>query len=114
MLRASFPIRTALSKTIPAAFGLLAMLIMTGCDEKALVCIGKEEEIQIGNHLTTGALQQFGGEATDIETQMLITRVGKTLADECDRKDIPWEFYYTNSVPQGYTVGVLLHQQRHP
>ncbi len=97
MLRANFSIRAMFSKTILAVFGLLTVLSLTGCDEKALVCIGKEEEIQIGNHLTAGALQQFGGESNDIETQTLITKVGKTIADECDRKDMPWEFYYTNS-----------------
>ena len=97
MLRANFSIRAIFSKIILAVFGLLTVLSLIGCDEKALVCIGKEEEIQIGNHLTAGALQQFGGEANDIETQTLITRIGKTIADECDRKDMPWEFYYTNS-----------------
>ena len=48
---------------------------LTGCKESDLVCIGKSEEIQIGMRLTSGTIQELGGEADDIATQILITRI---------------------------------------
>jgi len=97
-----FKPRNFLLRPFRAVVTLSAVVLaasQVGCDESAsrLLCIGKSEELFIGNRLAPGIVRVFGGEANDSETQLLITRVGKSITDKCDRQGMPWEFHYLDS-----------------
>jgi predicted Zn-dependent protease len=91
--------RFRFARRVVCFFIVLLGLSLVGCDESAsrLLCIGKAEELFIGNQLAPGIVRLFGGEANDSETQLLITRIGKSITDKCDRQGMPWEFHYLNS-----------------
>ncbi|MBT6105380.1 MAG: M48 family metallopeptidase, partial [Porticoccaceae bacterium] len=94
------------------AVSLMAVLFAAGCavnpvtGEKELSLISERQEISLGENNYGPSRQSQGGDYyLDSELQAYITSVGRRLAVQSDRPDLPYEFVVlNNSVPNAWAL----------
>jgi len=94
------------------AASLMAVLFAAGCavnpvtGEKELSLISERQEISLGENNYGPSRQSQGGDYyLDSELQAYITSVGRRLAAQSDRPDLPYEFVVlNNSVPNAWAL----------
>ncbi|MDA8978789.1 M48 family metalloprotease, partial [bacterium] len=90
----------------------MAVLFAAGCavnpvtGEKELSLISERQEISLGENNYGPSRQSQGGDYyLDSELQAYITSVGRRLAAQSDRPDLPYEFVVlNNSVPNAWAL----------
>ena len=94
--------------TIIALLGALAGCAanpVTGRQELVLFQVSTSEEISLGQQAFPRAIQQMGGEYTDLQLAEYVERVGNKLARVSQRPDLPYQFKVINdSTPNAFAL----------
>ncbi len=114
------PIPRSVKLPLAAAAALLAAQCAvnpaTGRPQVSLY--SESQEVELGREASRDALQQYG-EYSDADLEAYVARVGKKLAAQSERPDLPWTFKVVDdpvvnafALPGGYifvTRGILAH-----
>ncbi len=86
-----------------APLALIGLLLLAACavnpvsGEQQLAFMSEAQELQMGGQLYPQAVQMFGGKPPyDEKLQIYVQRVGRRLARQSHRPNLPWDFAVVN------------------
>jgi predicted Zn-dependent protease len=112
------PFRPALGLAVALLLTSVACATNPATGERQLALIGEQQEVELGREADQQVVQQMGIYPDD-ELQRYVERVGKALAADSERPDLPWTFRVIDdpvvnafALPGGFiylTRGILTH-----